>query len=549
MYIIITITIIAALIAALVYQGILENKRRETAIQDTYGKRHRISDALDRLEWISLLYQLEKKHIPANSLVDDITWNDLDMDSVFGLIDHTDSFAGEQCLYSKLHDLSAGKEEIEELERRISLTDSNETLRRSIRKKLFILGKTYGDYDLPMLIDQLGTYKLKKPWVYYLLSGALIASGVCAAVFRTPLTVCILLGIYIFNLVVHITRTAKLDAEIKALSGVGRLISTAISIDKECPGIDPKAREYLAPLKKAAKNALALEIGRPHNNAFNEFSLISAYMLGPFMIDFIIYDRIISDLCGKLPDCFKAYRYVGETDCALAISSFRKSTAHCVPVLTENRSFSFEGLVNPLLERPVPNDLTFKKNIIITGSNASGKSTFVKSVSINLILGQTLNTCTAVKAVIPRCGVMTSMAVRDDIISGESYYICEIKYLKRMIDNCSDDKLMFLAIDEILKGTNTVERIAASKAVIDYLSDKNCMLMTATHDLELAGAFQDRCDNYHFSEIIDSNDVVFDYIIHDGISNSSNAIKLLAAMHFPSEIINKSFSYLQDGVS
>jgi DNA mismatch repair ATPase MutS len=130
------------------------------------------------------------------------------------------------------------------------------------------------------------------------------------------------------------------------------------------------------------------------------------------------------------------------------------------------------------------------------------------------------------------------MAVKDDVLSGESYYIREIKYLKRMTELCSQGSLLFLAIDEILKGTNTKERIAASKAVLDYFSKQHCMLMVATHDLELAKAFDKTYDNYHFAEVIGTQDVRFDYELHKGISNSSNAIKLLSAIGFPKQIID-----------
>lgn len=199
----------------------------------------------------------------------------------------------------------------------------------------------------------------------------------------------------------------------------------------------------------------------------------------------------------------------------------------------------FGGVFHPAIADAVPNDIEYDRNIIITGSNASGKSTFIKSVAINLILGQTIHTCTAEYASIPKCGVITSMAVRDDILSGESYYIREIKYLKRMIELCREDRLLFLAIDEILKGTNTKERIAASKAILRYFLDKRCMLLVATHDLELAKAFVDTYDNYYFSEVIGSDDVSFDYTLHNGISNSSNAIALLRVMGFPIDITNK----------
>lgn len=87
---------------------------------------------------------------------------------------------------------------------------------------------------------------------------------------------------------------------------------------------------------------------------------------------------------------------------------------------------------------------------MITGANASGKSTFMKALAVNVILAQTIHTVTAKEFAIPRLGVMTSMALRDDILTGESYYIREAKYLKRMLDAVTEEAPILCVIDEIL---------------------------------------------------------------------------------------------------
>lgn len=99
-----------------------------------------------------------------------------------------------------------------------------------------------------------------------------------------------------------------------------------------------------------------------------------------------------------------------------------------------------------------------KNSILLTGSNASGKSTFLKTVALNLIIAQTICTCTAQKFESDFYHVMTSMALRDSLDKNESYYIAEIKAMKRIMDVDRNIKV-FCCIDEILRGTNTVERI------------------------------------------------------------------------------------------
>ena len=96
------------------------------------------------------------------------------------------------------------------------------------------------------------------------------------------------------------------------------------------------------------------------------------------------------------------------------------------------------------------------------------------------------------------------------------------------------------AIDEILRGTNTGERIRASRAILGYLEDKNCIAMVATHDRELTELLGDRYENYHFSEEIGEHDIAFSYQLEEGPASSQNAVKLLEFAGFPEEIIRAS---------
>lgn len=114
----------------------------------------------------------------------------------------------------------------------------------------------------------------------------------------------------------------------------------------------------------------------------------------------------------------------------------------------------------------------------------------MKAVAINVILAQTINTCVAKNMKMPAIQVMTSMALRDDVLQGESYYMREIKYLKRMLDELETGEPMLFVIDEILKGTNTRERLAASNAILSYMVQKQGFLLIATHDLELVYALK-----------------------------------------------------------
>ena len=213
--------------------------------------------------------------------------------------------------------------------------------------------------------------------------------------------------------------------------------------------------------------------------------------------------------------------------------------------------------------------------MLLTGSNASGKSTFLKTIAINAIFAQTIYTCLADTYTSRFFRVFSSMALQDNIQGSESYYIVEIKSLKRIIDAAggADTEIdaqnvaetdtatdtetetvenadtaatnpythvpVLCFIDEVLRGTNTVERIAASSRILQALAHKNALCFAATHDIELTTILENTYANYHFQEEVSDNDVQFDYQLHKGRATSRNAIKLLGIIGFNKEITDE----------
>ena len=180
--------------------------------------------------------------------------------------------------------------------------------------------------------------------------------------------------------------------------------------------------------------------------------------------------------------------------------------------------------------------------MLLTGSNASGKSTFLKAVAINALLAQTIHTVCASSYQANFFRVYSSMALRDSLQEGESYFIVEIKSLKRIFDAAQDDGTkapVLCTIDEVLRGTNTAERIAASTELLKALSKKPVLCFAATHDLELTSLLKEEYDNYHFKEMIDGKEIVFPYKLTQGPAKGRNAIKLMGALGFDQEIVNK----------
>ena len=130
------------------------------------------------------------------------------------------------------------------------------------------------------------------------------------------------------------------------------------------------------------------------------------------------------------------------------------------------------------------------------------------------------------------------MALKDNILSNESYFIVEIKSLKRILDKTNRKYPVLCFVDEVLRGTNTLERIAASSRILASLSNENSLCFAATHDIELTYILEDYYFNYHFRERIEGNQVLFDYRLYKGRAVSRNAIKLLKLLGYSKDIID-----------
>lgn len=538
MGIIIGLLIIAAFTA---FQILAEKNYRKNMmrkLERNFGvQRENDGDLADRMEMIKILFDEEKKCIPENRHVDDITWNDLNMDDIFSRIDHTDSFAGEQYLYSRLHFITGNEKHFEKLESRAEIFDSDAQLRNEVRFSLSALGKNSSSYYIPQMIKTLEEKKMKFSWIPNLFLLLLLASAVAAVIMHDPSALFIFISVYIINIFVNTVLKMKYELNLHALFTMANVIGAAEKISENMNEKDSTVYKTAKKMSRISKIASYIEL--KNNICRNDaLSAVFDYLAGAFMWEHICYDRLYREMIKYRDEYMDLYDYVGETDCSISILSYRKSIGqYCIPVISKEKEFELRQCFHPCIKNAVANDFRYTSHIILTGSNASGKSTFIKTVALNLILGQTIHTCTAEYAVIPECSVMTSMAVRDDVLSGESYYIREIKYLKRMTESVDGKRLMFLAVDEILKGTNTRERLAASKAVLKYFSERSCILIVATHDTELAEAFKESYENYHFTETITDGDISFDYKLHKGISRTTNAVRLLEMIKFPDEII------------
>ena len=173
----------------------------------------------------------------------------------------------------------------------------------------------------------------------------------------------------------------------------------------------------------------------------------------------------------------------------------------------------------------------------------SGKTTFIRTVAINILLAQTINTCFAKAFQLPQTRLFSAIRISDDLLNDKSYYFEEVLTVKNMM---TESRLPFnhvFLLDEIFKGTNTVERIAAGKAVLSYLAKlSNNIVFVSTHDIELTDLLSDEYDLYHFTETVQEKQIHFDYQLKAGKLYTKNAIRILEINEYPEEVIEEARS-------
>jgi DNA mismatch repair ATPase MutS len=206
------------------------------------------------------------------------------------------------------------------------------------------------------------------------------------------------------------------------------------------------------------------------------------------------------------------------------------------PELNEEHIIQFESLGHPLLDRNqrVTSNVSFDKEkfIILSGSNMSGKSTFLRSLGVNMVLGGIGAPICASKANIHAIPVYVSMRVSDSLNDNESFFFAEVKRLKEVMD-AADEQVTFVLLDEILRGTNSDDKRTGTVAVVKKIISKNAIGALATHDLKVCDTtaeFPNQLTNKCFEVEIVDNDLHFDYTLREGICKNKSATFLMKKM-------------------
>ncbi len=210
------------------------------------------------------------------------------------------------------------------------------------------------------------------------------------------------------------------------------------------------------------------------------------------------------------------------------------------PTITEGGGLQATQIGHPLIDPDtrVCNDFRLDQTgqvVLITGSNMSGKSAFLRTLGSNLVLAQAGAVVCAQLLEVQPLRLYACIRINDSLAEGYSYFYAEVRRLRQILDALKADEAvpLFYLIDEIFKGTNNRERLQGSRAYIQALMGRHGMGLISTHDLELASIAG--LLNYHFTDNISDDGLAFDYQLRPGVSPSTNALRIMAREGLPIE--------------
>ena len=523
---------------------IFSNRRKDKLLRDTlvksFGKEKGKFNCSEEIESIRYYYDCKK----SVEDVDDITWNDLSLDRIFNEINLSITNVGAEYLYALLRKTEERKEPLEEREKVIVAFDTNNELRIKFQIILWKIGHNY-KHSVYETLDNCRSIKVGSIYLHFLAVFGFIVSVLMF--FKSIWIGTFALAVDIFLSMITYYYTKKKIPEFSQwyLKSFAKMLKAAHQISRIK---DIELKKYVIEIEGISKcfRGIALKSVFLTNSGAGIMADILEMILDYVRIlthaDIIALYSISRSIWNIFDMVERLYEIIGFFDAMICVASYKRQLPYTSrPIFTEEKKsiLEVEELYHPLVEQSVSNSIKEEKSILLTGSNASGKSTFLKAVAINAILSQTLYISTSRYYRGNYFQVFTSMALSDNLEGGESYFIVEIKAIKRILDRAGSQRPLLCCIDEVLRGTNTLERISASSEILMDLGSGNGICLAATHDIELTSILEGTYSNYHFREELSGDKIVFDYRLHKGAATTRNAIRLLRAIGYADDIVEK----------
>lgn len=472
--------------------------------------------------------------------IDDRTWADLDLDEAFLSIDHTASEPGRQVLYHLLRTPSMDQSPLRQFEAVVGAL-APPTVDQEAAVALQRLSDERASYLVELLFGEL-PQRPRFWWLFPVLtisSVALLALSLSGA---WPAAVLVWLALCLANTIVQLAYRPRVGRFVPALHQIPRFLDAAELLADVPIEAMREQRDRLRAgarslgLLRRATRWLQFEPGQGNELASGLYGYVNLV----FLLDVNAFVLAVDTLRARRQELRAMFHAVGYIDAARSVRLWRATLERwSTPRFTEElKTLEVQELVHPLVERAVPSSLSLHgTGALITGSNMSGKSTFVRALGLGAVLGQTVNTVCARQWRAPLLRVRTSIGRSDSVTEGRSYYLAEAESVLNLVRASEGRTPHLFLLDEIFRGTNTTERVAAGAAVLGYLDRGPHLTVVATHDVELLDLLAAKYAAHHFREHVSEGALRFDYHLYPGVTSTRNAIALLEVLDYPPALV------------
>ncbi len=472
------------------------------------------------------------------SRISERTWADLNMDELFDSLDYAISEPGRQYLYHMLRCPHERAGPLQKLDRAVQRL-GDEALSDRVRRALQGLSDKRAAYLQQLVLGELPA----RPRLWWLAPVLTSASLLCLASLALWSSAAIAwLGICVVNAGVQLVYRPRVKHLVVALHEMPAFLDAArelgamdiVELADKCRVLREGA-ERLSSVRRATR-WLMFEPSQSSEMA----GWLYEYVNLLFLLDVNAFVFTSNALRAARGDVHHMFEALGHIDAVQSIDQWRRGLEPCtVPEFTgADKRLHVRSLVHPLLANPAPNDFEMHgTGVVITGSNMSGKTTFIRAIGVNAILAQTLCTACAVTWRAPLLRVRTSIGRDDSLMEGKSYYLAEVESILALVTAQESGVQHLFLLDEIFRGTNTTERVAAGYAVLQHLNSGKHLVVAATHDIEVLDLLGDRYAAHHFREQVDGGGLTFDYTLRPGPASTRNAIALLRTMRYPESLV------------
>jgi hypothetical protein len=382
-------------------------------------------------------YFRNKDHTGAFQILSDKTCNDLDFNELFMFVDRTTSKIGQQFLYNTLRTIPSNSDKFTEQEKLIQKITNESNLRLYIQLQLDKLTRESSYFITTLFQDE----HLKKPKWFFIIP--LLSFSSLMSILLLPFTpqfFFVLLGVMIINLGIHYWNKQNLYEYLGTIPQLLTLTRVAKKLLK-CKILEERNEdvpESIRSIEKVKSHMslfkLEAEVQTDIGTAFLTFLELFKAL---FLLEPLLLFGVLKQLDAKRREIENVFSFVGYVDSLVSISSLRHGLkSFCIPQIENNHKIiDATEIYHPLIINCVSNSIQVDGNsILLTGSNMSGKTSFIRTIGLNIIIGLTINTCFAKQFCFPRLKIFSAIRLSDNLMNDKSYYFEEVLTIKEMIE-------------------------------------------------------------------------------------------------------------------